>query len=169
MENSVDTITAVYKMIVYKSGKVEMIQQPMDYIFEDLDCDISIFKPSSRISQIMSVIEKVTDYIIKNNMVNNLDVQFLNKLISKACGDVANENDVKVQSVFDKITRQLELNKEEFTKLLFEFYTDIHNGDTFQSDLKIKLLKRASKNKDNDDSNFINHSLEEIEKKFNIE
>lgn len=163
----IDTVTAVYKMIVYKSGKVEMIQQPIEYIFDDLNVDVCIFKPSSRISQIILVIEKVTDEIIKNKILNNLDNVFLNKLISKACNDVASENNVKVQSVFDKITRQLELNKEEFTKMLLDFYMDILKGDVSQSQLKIKLLQRASKNKENDDNGFINHSITQIENKLN--
>lgn len=166
-QNIVDTITAVYKMIVYKSGKVEIIQQPMEYIFDDLNVDVCLFKPSSRISHIILVIEKVTDNIVKNNMINNLDELFLSKLISKACNDVANENSVKVQSVFDKITRQLNLNKEQFTQLLLEFYSDVIKGNVDESGLKVKLLQRASKNKESDDSNFINRSIIQIANKIN--
>lgn len=163
----IDKITGVYKLIVYESGKIEVNQQPFDYIFDQLDFDVPIFHPSSRMQQVISVIEKVTDIILKDNIAHKLNNEYLSKFISKACYDVAGENNVTVQTITDKITRQLGLNKDQFTKLLLDFYTDVHRNNVDECKLKDTLLKYVSKNNKNDDYSFINHSLTEISKKIN--
>lgn len=163
---NVETIVGVYKMIVYESGKVELIKQPMDYIFDSLDMPDPIFHPSGRIKQIILVLEHVSNTVFQKKLLPVLTVDLLSNLISKACNAVAEENEIAVQTVMDKLTRQMGLNKEGFTGLLLDFFSAILLDDFEKSALKQELFKFAGKSRKNDDISYIEYSLRHIADMF---
>lgn len=157
--NNQDPIIGVYQLVVFASGKIETIQKPLDSIFQPFDFDIPIFHPSSRTNQVISIIQKVTTMIEKKDIkLQSLDIEILNKLISKACYDVANEFNVTIQTTYDKLSRQLGLTKEQFSGLLVNFL----QGTSKEKSLKDTLLEHSSKNNKNDDYDFIEFSLKKI-------
>lgn len=166
MPKLTDPIVGVYQLIVYASGKIETIPKPLDSISDPIDLEMSVFNPSSRTSQIISLIEKVTNHLLQYKKFDDLDEKDLNRVISKTCYEVAEEYGVTLQTILDKISRQLGISKEQFTTLLFDFYQRVSLGKTDESMLKILLLQHSSRNNKNDDFTFLTYKFDKIEKEI---
>lgn len=157
------TITAVYKMVVYENGKVELIPQPIEYVFDKLDIpfNVTTMNISERIRQIMSVIAYVHQEVSTRNYWGSLNTTIVSKLVSAAYKKIAGENSIAEQTVADKCGRQLGLTKSGFVELLLHYFiASMQSSDYLQTN----LYKVLSKNVANaaDDLKYINERFEQL-------
>lgn len=101
-----------YVLRVYDDGEIniEEIMSNNHEAMTSIDTIISS-KGSSRIKQILYVIEKVKNY-------NQGEIS---DRVSYAIKEAANAFSVSTSSIIDKLTRQLNLNIESFNNILWEY------------------------------------------------
>lgn len=157
-------ITAVYKMIVYEDGQIDLEPMPVDYIFDTLegwDFLAPKLKVSERVKQIMAILDETNDLIHKN-AIDLSNPQLFKKTVTLAIKNVASQLQITEQTVQDKATRQLGgISKDQFVTLVFDFFNGGYSDTTlYVSDLYQQLIKHLSGEHDQD-------YLEKILKKIN--
>ena len=140
------TITAVYKMIVYDDGDVEMKPMPLDYIFDSLDdwnTPIVVGKVSGKVSQIMSVLSEVNDLLHDESTPFSLtnDISTYRQMINIAIKNIAYQLEVTEQTVADKLTRGLGINKQCFIELVCDFFEKIYTATSYKTSDLYKTIK----------------------------
>lgn len=164
----VDNIIAVYKLVVYSSGKIETTSLPLEALFTDPGFDDvpPIFHPSSRIATNTALIERITALLIESNSLASVDADEINKLVSKITFEMSRQTGTTNSTISDKYSRQLLISREKYESLLLYYYKKIMNGDN-NSELKEILLNRSSSYQRHDDRAFIIHSFSELAKQIN--
>ncbi len=149
-------VKAVYKLIVYENGELELKLMPTDYIFDDLRNS----KISEKIQQIIAVIKEVKKSIA-NISLEETNILNFKKIVTADIKKVASQFQVTEQTVLDKTTRQLGITKDDFVSLLFDFFKNGYDVSTYSnSNLYKKLMQNVSCK--NFDKTYIKESFKNI-------
>lgn len=120
-----------------KYGKVEVAEEKLP------DNVVDLRQVSAQTSTALLVLKYLVDRYTNHNSDQDGKLVFRHELV-KAVNDVAVHNNVKVQSVHEKLTRQLGISIVQFRELSAEFlkiYLDgALNNENMQNNLRIKQL-----------------------------
>lgn len=78
-------------------------------------------EPSKRVQQIILVLETTKKLLQQYHMEKNCDKVGFDRILSVAIGQVAEKLGISIQSVYDKLGRQLNWNKSSFAQNAFVF------------------------------------------------
>ena len=159
-----DIVISVYKLITYRSGRVELIRQGLDYLFDETDLSIGVpiqtsNRVSSRVSTAIAVVQGVTNKIIKESLLDNLTEKILSGIVSEVSQEISELQGVTIQTTVDKYLRQCKMTKQMFCKFLLDFYQS--NTDSLEN----QILKYSIKNR-KDDCSFVNISFAELKQQL---
>ncbi|MEG0178183.1 MAG: hypothetical protein RR654_01395 [Oscillospiraceae bacterium] len=148
------TITAVYKMVVYNDGDIEIKPMPLDSTFDNLEdwtTPSVAVKVSEKIRQIMSVLNEVSALINNEREPFSNDIATYRHIINIAIKNVAYKGGVTQQTVADKLTRGLKMNKQCFIELVCDFFKNQYTIKDYRtSELYKRIRENLSKKQDLD-------------------
>ncbi len=121
------SILKTYRLIVYTNGDTELIPDQLTPATIDSQPTHSS-KCSQRILQICSVLKEVLS-LYSSCLATNTPVSLItfNSIVTNAINNVSKLNDVAVPTVMDKCTRQLQISKQQFVEMIYEFLSTQHS------------------------------------------
>lgn len=126
-----------FEVIVFENGSIEFHEMTDSQEIKNDDSILNLNECSSRIAQILSVIA------IANRIQQGQLPILADDSISNAISETSKLFKVSIQSVMDKLTRQIELPMSEFRA----FVRDFTNGERSEEFKNILISHADSKNK----------------------
>ncbi len=143
-------IKAVYRLTVYDDGDLEMKLMPQHYIFDELpDSPIILSSGTTeKAIQIALVLKEIASLLQNESSIYS--VSEYKKLVNIAIKNIAGRLMITEQTVADKLTRGLGINKQKLVDLIYDFFevTIVELDDFRDSELYEVIIANLSKMQD---------------------